>query len=356
MKKVFVFMLALCMVFALVGCGAAETSEPVQTAEATEAPLTEPTVEPTTEPTPEEPEETSLLSPVGAFLDTEVTNGDGFSRFIMVFDYTNDDTNRTLPTETTDIYLSINDANSYDIHRGSSFDEPGSLLGIDIEALSRYTGYGYALHYGNLLGGADPVRMFTIFYANPNDLKSSEKLTVTVGDQTVEYAPEDVQEISLVDEILTVETDYEKAQSLAAFKWRLDKAFVNATFTAKTRGVYGEDYSSFSESMTWLFAEGVDWGVTIADMPFSGQTEIHGIKFDEALREELPPFDLELVLTEYPEIADKINSLIENHNALAEALATKGTKDQTVEDLLNEVRNDYFDICDALGIEYSNYD
>ena len=158
---------------------------------------------------------------------------EGYEDLIVVFDYANDAKNRTLPASqfngtslygsnptNSSITLDVNGVNSY-----NAYDPYSSAESHYAFNLARYTGYSYPINYGNLLGGADPVRMFVIFYVNPNDLKSDGVCTMTLDDKVVTFETGSVSDIRLPDEIMWVEDDFEAAYALASFKWRCDHSY-----------------------------------------------------------------------------------------------------------------------------------
>ena len=167
------------------------------------------------EETETEAEEQSLIDVKGVFYGSYAASQEGYENMYLVFDYVNDLENRTLPSSNEGVTMTINGTNTYNAKMPEYSDN---------ERFEKYTGYEYLIGYGDLLGGADPVRMFVHYEFNPNDLKTGETITFTLGDQTVEYPVADVQEISVMDELLKVEDDYENAQMRAAFKWRVDES------------------------------------------------------------------------------------------------------------------------------------
>lgn len=167
------------------------------------------------EETETETEEQSLIDVKGVFYGSYAASQEGYENMYLVFDYVNDLENRTLPSSNEGVTMTVNGTNTYNAKMPEYSDN---------ERFEKYTGYEYLIGYGDLLGGADPVRMFVHYEFNPNDLKTGETITFTLGDQTVEYPVADVQEISVMDELLKVEDDYENAQMRAAFKWRVDES------------------------------------------------------------------------------------------------------------------------------------
>lgn len=357
MKRITALFLMLCLCIGLCACNSdVETPDTSTTSIPTQATPNESTD--TTSAQMTEPE-VSLITVQGIFYCSEMTNEDGYSLFAVVFDYANDSVNRELPTEVEDIILRINDVNSYYIFEYCySCDQYGDpSLGIEHidTTFERYADYAYALNYGQLLGGADPVRMLAVFYANPYDLSSSQGIQLNVGDQTAEFPVSEVQEVSALDKVLMVEDNFETAQSLAAFRWRIDTAFEQATFVAHCNPAFGSEYSGMSESMQYLFNEDVEWGVSFVADWDRGFSSVDDIRFHENLNEEMPVFNLELVITAYPEISEEITALVLAFNELSEAIVTPNSSDDYVENLINSVRINYWSICDALDISRFNY-
>ena len=244
MKKTIPALLMVCIMSIVISaCGSSSgTANNTTSADTAKETMTETAAETTTEESKETTVETeevteesveeSLLSVVGIFYGDlyQALNGrfykdqelEGFSDCIVVFDYTNDATNRTLPESSLepgklysgnitcpDITLLVNDTNKYEAY------DPNSYYGHYSNKLNRYTSYSNPIGYGNLLGGSAPVRMYAVFYVNPNELEADSSAVLTVDDQTVEFSFEDIKEIKYPDEILTCEENYEELQQMA---------------------------------------------------------------------------------------------------------------------------------------------
>ncbi|MBR2676446.1 MAG: hypothetical protein IKE28_06015 [Solobacterium sp.] len=87
----------------------------------------------------------------------------GLTDCIVTFDFKNDDLNRTMPdteyANTSAIKLIVG-PNEYKAFKDVEY----------IEVLDRYSTMSHAIGYGNILGGSDPIKMFAVFFVNPNDL------------------------------------------------------------------------------------------------------------------------------------------------------------------------------------------
>lgn len=280
--------------------------------------------------TPAPSETPSLLTLDGVFY-RNTPDEDGLIDCIVVFDYTNDAQNRELPEDPSEITLDFNGVNTYDIHQVTGTVYAKGKLEYPNHyyyALSRYTGYSYALGYGTLLGGADPVRMFAVFYVNPNDLSGDGEMVFTMGDQSLTIPVSQAKEITLLDEIMTVEEDYQMAQATASLKWRFDKAYSSTQFVSRNLKIPGDDFNAMATGMEYIFKEGQDWGYSVAEIPsggFSGEDTGCGMYNDAAATAGLPGLDLALMAETYPEIADDITGMAETTNALAQAIRTPGT-------------------------------
>lgn len=303
-------------------------------------------------------ENSELIDVKGAFYNMEQKNVDGLSAFFIVFDYVNDSANRTMPSSGELVTLEISDKNSYKAHelKEESLEVHFSTSDDFCHAITRYGGYQYLLNYGSLLGGSEPVRMFVTFYANPNDLKSEGDVIFTIDDQKVKLSTTDFKKIAINDEIFTVEENYEEFQSLAAFKWRLDKAFLEAHAVAGVQVPFGEKLEPMSIGMKTLFDENVNWGISLKEIPFVGvaaKDETYVI--DKDIDENLPVFNLELVLRSFPNEKEEIVLLIDTYNSLCEMIKTPGADEQTIEDKLNLVIDLYYDICKAWDMQPLKY-
>ena len=212
MKRKTLDMLLVCaLTMAITTFGASEATLAAEDSKAEESSAVLESAEETTE-------EESLLSVVGVYYGDIYANQtgtcysdqslDGFSDCIIVFDYANDAKNRTLPASSLEpgaiwssgftcpeVTLSVNDTNTYEAY------DPNGYFHHYSNAINRYTPYSNPIGYGNLLGGADPVRMYSVFYVNPNELKADTNAVLTVADQSVTFDFTNIHQITYPDEI-----------------------------------------------------------------------------------------------------------------------------------------------------------
>lgn len=308
----------------------------------------------------ESAETTSVIEIKGVFVGelsaqlkeetAEIADFQGYSDCIVVFDYINDDTNRRLPEHkggysTQEVTLSIGGKNTYNAY------VPQYKRCDYINTVTRYAGYANPIGYGNLLGGADPVRMYALFFINPNDIASGAEMVITVGDQTGIYSTDNVQTISIPDEILKAEADYEVAQQVTAFKWRMDKAFNDAVSVVNAKGGFGSDYNGMSKAMLNIFNEDASWGISMIDMPSGGFSNIDGIYFEKVLSDATKPLDLSVVKAAYPEVAPLIQFYANTTTELGAAIANSKTTTNSINELLSDNLNAYFDLCEFFGLQ-----
>lgn len=320
------------------------------------------------EETETEAEEQSLIDVKGVFYGSYAASQEGYENMYLVFDYVNDLENRTLPSSNEGVTMTVNGTNTYNAKMPEYSDN---------ERFEKYTGYEYLIGYGDLLGGADPVRMFVHYEFNPNDLKTGETITFTLGDQTVEYPVADVQEISVMDELLKVEDDYENAQMRAAFKWRVDESVyvfniigdpVREISGLEAYGiepttmfsVFGSDYDSLGTAMGTLFSPDSK-GVSVVE-GHSGGFESE-TKTMNKVKEDLPAYDEEAILAAYPEIQEVYPAYREHYNELATMIKTPSSGDdaqfaaaEAVEDKMQQIWDEYCQLCSLLGLEYAEVD
>lgn len=375
MKKITALLLSVVLTLSLAACGGKspeKTKPETATMEAaTTMETTAQTEEVTTAPTETEPP-ASLIKIMGVFYGNFGVQKDMFDYFyapkdkddlIVFFEYANDDENRSMPggRDTGLVTVSLGEGDPIPAVTNSEkmlqMGKDSVIVHKAHDFIDRYTGYHYALAYGNLPGGAEPVQMYARFFVDPNSLDGRDKITLDVDGQAAVFSSSDIQKIASPDEILSMKGDYETEQQLAAFKWRMDKAFMVTTFLASTNSSFGSPFSSMSEMMRNIFAENTGWGVTIFQnsVPDTGFREVDGIVFDTSLRKELPSFDLSVILEAYPDQAEAINAYINNVNTLAKKIVTSGTSARTVGDLINTIRQQYAELCAEFDLTMIQY-
>lgn len=282
---------------------------------------------------------------------------DGYQDLIVVFDFINDATNRTLPqsgltAKSNYIYTSgitcpevtlvVNEANTYEAYDPNAYEDHYSNM------LNRYTPYRSAVGYGNLFGGSDPVRMYAVFYVNPNEMKTDSTAILTVGDQITEVSFTDLKKITYADEILTLESNYEEAQQIAAFKWRMDKVVdLGAKSSKYLRNMDpGSDLKGFGDSIGNLFSS--DYGVTICGMLVAGFDTDH--TFD-GMNKDLPHFDLNVLTNAFPDQAEEISGIVDATDRLGAMIQSSAYDKDDIMEVLKEF-SDYYDVLtDIFGME-----
>ena len=279
----------------------------------------------------------------------------GYKDLIVVFDYENDEKNRELPESEisptdefgkTGVYgnptcsqvtLKINEANTYEAY------DPASYEGHYSNSILRYTDYESPINYGTLFGGSDPVRMFAVFYINPNEAKSDSTAVMTVGDQEVSFSFSDIQEITEADEILKVEDDYETAQMIARFKLDMDEAAHNmesyTPWRAKVNADPGSDYGGVPQWFEGLFSgEGASF-------------DYNGVNRRNDVSMELPPFDIETVAGAYPEISEDIRNIAALSNQYASSIVDSSKSCEDIQNIAKSYYDIYFRLTDYFGMD-----
>lgn len=338
MKKIVSILLVLLMSMSIYACGSGESTEPE-----------------------------GMISMKGTYAgilfaegNDDIHTPDGYVDLVLVFDFINDETNRILPELVSDATLTINETNSYQANENVShevYSHGTSKTYTNYGYFEKYTGYKYAVGYGELLGGAEPARMFCHFYVNPNDLSEDGNMVFTFGDQQVEIENATVEEITVFDEILKAGENFEHDQSLASFKWRLDNAFLSATWISEINSdAFGSQCKSLSRAMENTFREDIPMGISVINRQGTGFTDVNGVLFStKALYTNLPTFDLELVKEAYPEMADQIVKFIEDYTELSGMIAKSGSSASKVEKAMNDVRAQYAELCEQLNMECAVY-
>lgn len=335
--KIFALLLSVLMAFSLVACG---SSEPTATSDNNN----------------EKDNQESLINIVGAYYGPCGAE-DGYEDLYIVFDYANDSVNRTMPEESSAVTATVNGTNLYEANANSEtemYHDGETYITTPYSWFERYTGYKYILGYGNLLGGSEPVRMFAHFTFNPNDLNTGEELILTVDEQIAEFAVSDVQKISVMDEILMCNGNFETEQMVAATKWRLDTAYRIIWFLTGVNASFGDDFSAMGSAMRTLFSEDSK-GLTVCEEPVYGckkNSDTNTYTYNEVI-ESLPSYNYDVIAENCPEIADQLIIVETNMYALADALENPNSSYDEVESLMKTILDAYFTIYDTWGMEYA---
>ena len=299
----------------------------------------------------EESEAGPRLDIVGAFYG-DLGSDETYQDLCIVFDYINDDANRTLPVSGEDVTVKINDTNVYtapdnDTHNITS-TSTGEYEIKTFDYAERYTGYRYPVGYGDILGGSDPIRMFVSVLFNPNDFKSGETITLSIGDLSGQFPVSEATQIKIADEMLKAEPDYKTAQILAAEKWRLDcAAEVAKSLAHSLRFGGGDEFSGYSQAMKTLFSA-KSGGVSVFEEPHGGfNSDTHTFN---TVVDDLPAYDHDVITKGYPEAADLIDSIESQWDALSDSILDPGTSKETYAEQIGGILDTYHEICDTLGI------
>lgn len=309
----------------------------------------------------------SLISPVSVYYGNLYENQmgscysdqglDGYEDCIVIFDYTNDTKNRELPAsgleasrtklysnwQCQDVTLEVNGTNTYEAY------DPNAYFRHYANAVKRYTDLKCPIDYGTLMGGADTVRMFAVFYVNPNELTPDSTAILTVQDQTAEVSFENITEIHYADEVLSCEENYEIAQQTAAFKWRMDKMAEVAGDADHYMATMspGSDFSGFGTSVSNLFS--TSYGVTISGLLSAGFDSDNNT-FD-GMTTDLPAFDPDVVMGALPDQASEISAFISSSTNLGNAIRDSGYSSSDVREILNEVVGHYANLLSAFDMD-----
>lgn len=278
----------------------------------------------------------------------------GMQDLFVVFDYTNDETNRQMPEDTSAVTAFLVEANKYEAvenEKHTYYHDGASYTTADYSWFERQTGYRYVLGYGDLLGGAKPARMFVHFVINPNDVSSSEKLTLTVEDQVAEFAVSEMKEISVIDEILQANGNFEQDYIVASGKWRLDTIYRHIHFITKIRALPGDALSHFKIAQENLYAEDLDVNISMMEEPTYGFNTDNDDYWLGTPVKGLPSFNMDVFLAAYPNEAGEIHKLFNEYEELNRLLGQEGASIDRIEELINSIDQTYIRICEAWGIE-----
>ncbi len=239
------------------------------------------------------------------------SSAEGMTDCVVVFDFVNDDENRKMPetdyVNTSAIQLDINGKNTYTAFKSAV---PFGKV------LERYSSIKQVIGYGNVLGGADPVSMYAIFFINPNDFKTSEEIVLTIDDAEGRIGPESAKEIKYINTMIE-ETEGYESEKIEEFLWRCDSAYWNIVKTSKTASQNpGSDYKLVSDCMHGLFSG--SYGVNL------NQTRDWGgdgtLRRARALVEDLEGFNADVITEACPEIAADISTVISACGEYADAI------------------------------------
>ena len=295
---------------------------------------------------PEKPK--SIISIRGIYYSTEESintfygsSAEGMSDCIVVFDFNNDDINRTMPdteyANCPEVQLTIGN-NTYDSYQNLSYQYN----------LDRYSEMKNVLGYGNVLGGADTVRMYASFFVNPNDFKNDAEISLKIGDLNATTGTSDAKVMNHIVDCLQSEEELEFADLI----FRCDEAFQNFYALVKTHKITvridsGSDFSLMSQCLRNTFNS--ELGVTLDRKATHGGSNSG---YDEhAFSPNLKGFDLESVKKRYPEIATNIQGLIEAVNTCSDAIVVSGLSTDRMQAIADDFSRNYDEIMDFFSLD-----
>ena len=293
----------------------------------------------------------SNIEQIATYSSTFSESKDGLEDFIILFNYKTTDRNMELPT--SGVTLNIGN-NTYTAKENSFCQEYISF--------EKYSDYIHLYNQKTVLSGSDPIKMFLVFLINPNDLTSNDSAILTIGDEKTKLNISDTKKIDLIDQVLETEDDYETAQRLAAFKIRVDFAYSAMEFIGRNAFVHangnnnlGDQFSGMSKYMKNIFASDQNWGYTIGgygkESGFSGTLSKQGIYNNSYMKENLPNFDLNLVLETYPDIKDDINNFINNFNTMADIIVTPSSTRDSFTQTTSNIQSSYNNIMKYFNLK-----
>ena len=186
----------------------------------------------------------------------------------------------------------------------NTYDETSNPYATDFVTLS---GYSSLKKMDEIPGGnSSPIRTVSVFAVNPNDIKENSSYTLNLDisekiSANISLSYEDIKEISLPDEIFSIEENpqaYQVARSVAT------RALgAKQTVSLWTKLVPAGSYSAIVIKTTPFFSDSSKFSVAA--------TNIQGMNFSESINSEnLKTLNIEDVKLYYPEIADEIEGLI----------------------------------------------
>ncbi|MBQ4528353.1 MAG: hypothetical protein II998_09800 [Clostridia bacterium] len=299
----------------------------------------------------------SKLDIKGVFYTNAEASEDGMTDCYVVFDYNSNGKNFELAKETGEVTLAFEN-NSYEAtenkkstyyHNSETFDE------YLFDPIERYMGYQYAVNEQKTIPGSDKAdRLFVHFRVNPNDFGDKGSVTLDFIGEKAKFKISDAKEIKTVDEIMNVEADYDSAYQVASFKYRADKAYLEACFITRVAAFFGEDFSGMSKTILNIFNESAAWGVSVSELAGQGFSVVDGIYFDKSLNYDLSPLKLSVVKEAHPDIASLIDKLVTDTTLLGGQIINEESVADDVEATINSIIETYMQICDYFALEMAN--
>lgn len=352
MKKSLFAVLPLFLI--LSGCSGGGTAKPASSAAGSEeGSVAEENTAEVSEETENTEEEVSLITITGIYYG-EITSdytkenwksAQGMSDCIVTFEFTNDAENRTMPdtdyADCKDVTLAAG-PNSYNAFKPLYY----------IPVLTRYSDFSGVLGYGNVLGGADPIKMFAAFFVNPNDLKEGNEITLNVDGITATADGGIAKQITYPVEILDDEDS--DVLTTADLLVRLDTEFVNFEALANKIKLFskidpGSDMVLMSGTMKTIFDE--DLGIILTNDVDYGGNEIDGRYYNKKVfSTDRKGFDYDAAVGLYPEIKDNIDAMIEAAQLSADAMVNTGTTKDGFQKIADQFSTNYDEVLAFFGL------
>ena len=237
---------------------------------------------------------------------------ENISYFFVVYDLKNNTSkNQELYSSDSSIMLELNDVNKYEQL------DPG-YSNIYLKDFVEYSGYSISTDDITLYGGSnDTMRMIAAFEINMNDIndKTNGELRFDISNDIeakIEFSKEDVKTINVLDEIFSIEDNYDNYQiARSAIKRACySRSLINSLVLAyNSKNINDMTYAA--AMMNVIFSAETTYGFSAG-----------GFGNDDIIPDDtLPRFNIEAVNTLYPDIASDFKELITNLNSIYECLA-----------------------------------
>lgn len=236
---------------------------------------------------------TFVYKPTAA--DTEIDS----SREYLVVAY--DITNNGNTSEGISVY---NDAVTITIGK-TKYSQISPSSSMEINAFVKNCGYALSMDYGQLWNNSVPVRMMAVFIVEESALAEANNVTLnfSLSDNLTDkenVAISDIQRINVLDGIFAVEENPEAYQLMRS-------VFVLATFTKSGLETLRQ-YSSQSEPNTILYILNYIYNAWHNEESGITSSTVQGEP--PVLSDYTPVLSIDIIRAEYPDLADKVEELI----------------------------------------------
>jgi hypothetical protein len=160
-----------------------------------------------------------------------------------------------------------------------------------------------------------------------------------------------MKEISVIDEILQADGNFEQDYLIASGKWRLDTIYRHIHFIANVRAMPGDSFSHFKNAQENLFAEDLDVNISMMEEASYSFNKDNGEYWLGTPVKGLPSFDMDLFLAAYPNESAEIKQVFNEYKELITLLGQTGASLDRIEELINSINQTYAKICEAWNIE-----